>query len=339
MLIRKIFAGILVIIIILVTIPTIFVRSITSTYLNPDFYDGEVLNGSYEYSVPFLSQAIYEDSRIIDYYTIEEIEVMVRKYFSINYAREIVKDFATQLKSVIEGRKDDAIVVSLENFKAQIKPLADEIASDLVSEIEMCDEEDDLKLYEVPTNELPRCIPVEDGREKVKDIFKKDLERNMNNLISAEFEFDLTTDGHEDDIHLKQFVQVFKYAQTILPLFLIIGLLFIVLVIYKPKSLVVKFISVAIFFGGVLSLITSQFVLRIPEIMLSANNISGYQIGDLDGLKEFWKFLLDFVVERMMLYSFYFIGVGVVIFVLGLYFSMSEKKERNEKDEQVVRVK
>jgi len=341
MLIRKIFASVLVVAIALITIPTVFVRAVTSTYLNPDFYDGEVVDEAYEYSVPFLSEAIYKDQKIGDYYTLEEVNVMVRKYFVIDYARALAKDFATQLKSVIDGRKEDAIIVSLEDFRAQINPLADEVAADLVSDIEMCAEDDDLKLYEVPSNELPRCIPVEDGRAKVQDIFKKDLERDMNNVISTEFVFDLTTDGHEDDIHLQQFVQVLKYAQSILPLFLIVGLLFIILVIYKPKSLVIKFVSFAIFLGGVFSLIASQFISRIPEITLTAKNMPGYQVNELEQFKDFYKFLLNFVIERMMLYSIYFVAVGVVLFVLGLYFAMSEKRQKGlvDKDEQVMGVK
>ena len=333
MLIRKIFAGVLVIVVALITIPTVFVRSITSTYLNPDFYDGEVVDESYEYGVPFLSKTIYEDPRLSDYYTVPEVNTLVRKYFSIDHARVLAKDFATQLKSVIDGRKDDAIIVSLEDFRAQVKPLADEVSGDLVSGIEMCAEDDDLKLYEVPADELPRCIPVEDGREKVKEIFKKDLERDMNNVISTEFEFDITADGRED-IHLKQFVQVFKSAQAILPLFLVIGLLFIILVIYKPKSVVAKFVAFTLFLGGVLSLITSQFVYPILEIMLKAGR-GGFKVEEL----EVSKFLLNFVVEKMMTYSFYFIGVGVVLFVLGLYFTMSEKKKNRGKDEKVMGVK
>jgi hypothetical protein len=338
MLIRKIFAGVLLVAVALITIPTVFVRSITSTYLNPDFYDGEVVDESYEYGVPFLSKTIYEDPRIADYYTVPEVDTLVRKYFSIDHARDLAKDFATQLKSVIDGRKDDMIVVSLEDSRAQVKPLANEVSNDLVSGIEMCEEEDDLKLYEVSTDELPRCIPVEDGREKVKEIFKKDLERDMNNVISTKFEFDLTAEGQED-MHLKQFVQVFKSAQTILPLFLIIGLLFIILVIYKPKSLIAKFVALALFLGGVLSLITSQFISRIPEVMVTADSLPGYQINELEDFKSFYNFLLEFVVEKMMLYSFYFIGVGIVIFVLGLYFAMSEKKKNGGENEKIVGVK
>lgn len=332
MILRKTIAFVLIILFALLVIPTIFIRSLAKTYVNPDFYEAEVITESYDYMVSFLSNQIEKDTKISKYFEAQDIEEIIKTHFTIDAVQEVVQDFVSQLKGVSDKRKDDAITVSLIPLKANIENLADDVSVKMMNTIPTCATEEEIELLsqETQEGELPSCIPTESIRSELTVKLKREIERGMNEIIPGEFSIDLTTNGEGGETQLKQIVFVLNYAQMILPLFLLVLLLLIMLVIYKPHTLIMKYIGGALSLGGIFGLVSIQLIAQIPTATISSEAIPGLLENELLGLREFYSFLLGFVTKQMTLYSLYFLGTGLVIFFVALYIRQFNYVKTNE---------
>ena len=137
------------------------------------------------------------------------------------------------------------------------------------------------------------------------------LEKNMSDMIPGEFSLDLNAAGEGDTASFTQLLFIFKYAQMMLPLFMLILLLLMTLIIYKPYTRTVKFIGTSFALGGVLSLVAGQLFAQIPDAFKESIN----------GMNSFYSYLIDFVVACINTYSLYFIGIGALVILIGFYLS------------------
>jgi len=107
---RKAIAALLVFIFALVALPTLFLRSIASTYLNPDFYEGKVIDQTYEYTVDFISDEVSKEKDVKNYFAKEDIDEMIRKYLPASFMQDLVKDFTAQLNGINEGMRGERTI-------------------------------------------------------------------------------------------------------------------------------------------------------------------------------------------------------------------------------------
>lgn len=294
----------------LVAIPTFFIRGIVSTYFNPAFYEGSVVEESHEYLVDFLDDQISEDENVKDYFNRAQVDALVREYITSADLRTVVQDFISQMNNIFDGRKSNLIVVSLEPLRDGIPGMGNDIATHIVDGTPVCDEEIE-DLTEFLKNGLPECVPQEIEKSSLINPLALEIEKNMLDMIPGEFSLDLNTAGEGDTASFTQLLFIFKYAQMILPLFMLILLLLMTLVVYKPYTRTMKFIGSSFALGGILSLIAGQLFSRIPDIFKESIN----------GLNSFYSYLIDFIVARINTYSLYFIGIGILVILIGFYLS------------------
>lgn len=294
----------------LVTIPTFFIRSIVKTYFNPAFYEGSVIEESHEYLVDFLDEQISQDEAVGEYFDKSEVDILVREYITSADLRTVIQEFISQMNNISDGRKSNIITVSLEPLKDGMPGMANDVATHIVDKTPVCEDEIE-DLAEFLKDGLPNCVPQEIEKSSLINPLALEIEKNMSDMIPGEFSLDLNQAGEGDTASFTQLLFIFKYAQMILPLFMLILLLLMTLVIYKPYTRTMKFIGSSFALGGILSLIAAQLFSQIPDIFKESIN----------GLNSFYSYLIDFVVARINTYSLYFIGIGALVILIGFYLS------------------
>jgi len=303
-------AVLLALIFALVTIPTFFIRSIVKTYLDPGFYSGPVIEESHEYLIEHLNKQNSEDQALTTYFNEAELDEFTRKYVTRDALQSVVQDFITQMNNITDGRKSNVIAVSLMPLKERIPEMSSEMSKQIIDSTPDCEERiEDLEAF--IDDELPDCIPLEIDRTSLENPLALEIEKSLNEKIPGEYSLNLNTVDNEDAAAFTQLLFIFKYAQMILPLFMLILLLLMALIIYKPYTKVMKFIGSSFLVGGIFALIAGQLFSQIPEIFKESIN----------GLNSFYSFLIGFIVEKINVYSIYFIGIGALVVLIALYLS------------------
>lgn len=307
----------------LITIPTFFIRSVVKTYLNPAFYEGEVIEESHEYLIEFLNDQIADDENISSYLNEEDINKLTTDYVTSESLRTVVQDFIAQLNNISDGRNSNRIAVSLMPLKEKIPNMATDIAVYILDHTPDCEYEiEDIDVF--LNDPLPNCIPTEIERSVIENPLSLEIEKNLYDIIPGEFSLDLNSSGNSENTSFTQLLFIFKYAQMILPLFMLILLLLIALIIYKPYTRIMKFIGGSFIFGGVFSLIAGQLLAQVPSLYREYIN----------GLSEFYSFIVNFIVERINIYSVYFIGIGGLVVLIAFYLSHYYEKHPHINDSQ-----
>ncbi len=315
-------AVLLVLIFGLVTVPTFFIRSIVKTYFNPSFYEGPVVEESHEYFLSFFRKQIKQDEFVDEYFTEEEIEKITREYFEFDAFKEIITDFVTQMNNLSEDRQKGEIDLSLMPLKQNIPEMSSDISGIIVSKIPVCEPEEEIEEFEF-NGSLPECIPSAIGKEQVEKPLAREMEKDLNDAIPGEF---------KPNTEFKHLLFIFNYAQMILPLFMLIIILLMTLIIYKPYTRVMKFMGGSFVLGGALALISGQLLKQAPSAVITPETLPGLITVDLNEMISFYSFLLQFVVERINIYSVYFIGTGSLVILVALYLSQYYEKHPHVKN-------
>ena len=318
--IRKTIAAVLVLIFALVALPTLLLRSIVSTYLEPTFYEGEFVDQTYEYVIEYVGQEVMTEDEISAYYTQNEVEQLLRTTFPVSVMQDFADDFVGQLKSIYDGRKDDTIVISLKPVKDSTDLIAENVAQKVVSDIPSCefDEEGEEWGGVKYVDNKPSCIPQGFNTEPILQTIRHDVARQLNDRIPGEFKLELSMQ-ESDKANIKQFVSFISYLQIILPLFLLVIVLLVALFVYGPYSLVSLFTGGAFLLAGIFGLIATQLMRRLPFIAVTPSRYPELTEQQLSYMREIYGFFTKFILEKMNTYSLYFLGIGIVIVLFGLY--------------------
>jgi hypothetical protein len=310
--VRKLIASLMVLIFAFVCLPTIFIQSLTSTYLNPTFYEGPVLTKSYDFLVSFLVKEIEKQEDVSQYIKPADIKELITTYFPKSTFKEIAQDFISQIKN-INKRGVDEINVSLMPLKENIEDLSQETAHRIISEIPVCSSFNEEDLINFNKNEIPSCIPPQVEPLEIENSLAKQLKREFNEKIPDKFSpvLQRSTQEFEQEINWHQIFSIFEYIHLILPLFLLILLLLIMLIIYKPYTTIMKFIGSAFLLGGIFGLIGGQIFAQIP-ILLNDLFIENEKF-------ELYDFLFSFIVRKMTIYSLFFAGIGLVMIIFAIF--------------------
>lgn len=318
--IRKTIAAVLVLVFALVALPTLLLRSVASTYLQPNFYEGEVVEQTYEYVIDYVGQEVMNEEDIRNYFTQEQVEKLLQDAIPLSVMEELAADFAGQLQSIYDGRKDDTIVISLKPIKESTDTIAEDVAHKVINDIPVCevDEEDDAVANIEYVDNEPTCIPPDFDTGRITQTVKHDIEKELNDRIPGEFTLELASEESEQ-ANLKQIISFIDYLQIILPLFLLVMVLLIALFVYTPYSLVSLFTGVALLLSGVFGLVAAQLMRRLPVIAVTPTQYPELTEQQLSYVREVYGFFMHFIVDKMSTYSVYFLGIGLIIVLFGLY--------------------
>ncbi|MBN1494719.1 hypothetical protein JW911_03220 [Candidatus Peregrinibacteria bacterium] len=308
--IRKSTAILLILIFALLTLPTLFVRAVSTTYLDPGFYEGQMLDEVYNYTSDYISEEIAKDEKVSKYYNKQEIQEFLEESFTKDNLRDISKDFISQLKALGEKRKTDAIKISLLPIKENITKMSGQIAIKIVAGIPDCTDEDAVIL----DAQMPECVPASVQRMELELQVKREIERNLTDVIPGEFTLDLDTGENAYDAKLTDMLSIIKYIEMILPLILLIVLLLIMLIIYKPYTTVMGFSGAALISGGVFGLVFAQLLNYLPSMIAS---------GQEQQIVNIYSLVFGVLTQKITVYAVYMGAVGLVIVLAAIFLKKS----------------
>jgi len=316
---RKAIAVLLVIIFALIALPALFLRSVASTYLSSDFYSGKIVDQSYEYVVEFIADGVSKEKNIGAYFTKEDILDLIKKYVSVELIHDFANDFNGQIKGINEGRRNDGIVISLAPIKGKMDLIAGDISKKIVEAVPTCEIGLDDKPVDLEYVEgKPNCIPDGFDKSQIIQSIRHEVENELNDTIPGEFRVELSG-KNSPSATLKQILSFIDYLQVILPLIMIVFLLIVALLLYSPYSLVTKFVGGAMMLAGLFGLGGAQFLRQVPFLSVSQSNFPDLVVEEISYIRELYGFFVSFVVERMMVYSSYLLGIGIVVVLFGFY--------------------
>jgi len=320
---RKSIAAFFVFIFALFTIPTFLIRGITGTYVNPQFYQTKVVDRSYELLVNYISRQSVANSDIALYLNSDEIREILMKSFTVDQVREVTINVVDQLNALTDRRRDNKIVINLEPLKENIPIFADELSKVIATNIPDCPSIEDLDIEDIDklSTGVPECVTPFTLREDLAPRIKRELDKYLNNEIPGEFTIDFAAAGDENVVQIWQIILTLDYIQFMLPLSLLIILLFIALLVYKPITSVMKYLGSALMLGGISAAIVAQLISQFPNMLINSENFPELLSSELADMFELYNFILGFLVAKMTQFSIYFVGVGVLVILTSLYLS------------------
>jgi len=304
--IRKTIACLLIFIFALLAIPTLALRSISTTYLNPNFYEGKIIDETYTFAVDYISNEIVKDPNVSKYFNFDEIKTLLTENFTKENITEVTKDFISQLKAISEKRKSDAIKISLAPIKENIGKISEQITEKILSKVPDCTE--GIQFNPAASDQIPACFPLELDKNAIKSEITNEIKNELMNVVPGEFILDLSKEGQSTATNFTDILNIMKYLEMILPLFMLIILLLIMLIIYKPYTTVMGFSGAALILGGIFSLIAGQIVKYLPNYLSATEPVN-----------EIINLIISVFTQKIIVYSLYLFGIGSIIVLLAVY--------------------
>lgn len=251
--IRKIFAGFLVFIFIVIALPVITLFGFYKTFLDEDFYKGEFLEGIYELLIDSIPSDVEWEEQFGDLDRDQFIE-MLREIYLLEDLVFVVENIEKQIKEA-KFNEEEILYLSVpfDWMKEKAPILAESIAETIISDLEPCE-----SMAEFNVNRH-NCIPEGVLVSTIQDGIKLDFERQMLIDVPEVYEFEINLVGIEAQVGedlSDYFVSILNNGLIISVIVLVVVLLLIALVIFRPFTSVMKWEFRAIFLASVIPLVT-----------------------------------------------------------------------------------
>lgn len=251
--IRRIFAGFLVFMFIVIALPVITVFGFYKTFSDEDFYKGELLEGVYELLIDSIPSDVEWEDQFGDLDRDRFVE-MLREVYSPEDFVVIIENIENQIKEA-KFNEEQVLYLSVPfgwmREKAPI--LAESIAEIVISNLEPCESMADFDVNK------HNCIPEGILVSTIQDGVKLDLEEQILVDVPEVYELEINLAGIDakvgEDVS-DYFVSILNNGLIISVVVLVVVLLLIALVIFRPFARVMKWEFRAIFLASVISLVT-----------------------------------------------------------------------------------
>ena len=299
--IRKIFAAILFLLFVMSFVPIAVAVGVYHTFLDPQFYKGEFVDLVYEFAVDELPRNVdlenvplnEEDLKVIltSVFVEEDVAFLVDSLFEQFYALETDE----------EGWAEFTIPLSWIGQKSDV--ISERVAGEIARRLASCEPD------EVLRREFPQCIP--EGLSKIDFqaalIFELDsqLFSEIPNDVSFRVQFPEQIRGNVYDFFDFLIRQVLMIGMGILVLLLVL----LGLVIYRPWTLVLRWEGKAVFGGSLSVFLLMMFLLHLPNEFLTS---LGYE-----SFGRVYSFVISALISNMFVYIF-----PLMLFSFALWISM-----------------
>jgi hypothetical protein len=312
MIIRKILASFLIILFVLVSIPALFLFGLKTTVFNPNFYDKEATEHIQEFISEIGASEVIKDKDLSKYVSKEEIKEEIKDVIDHNVLQNVVGSFFGELQNLEMIKRTGKIQISLLDVKEKTPVIASKLANILSDGIKTCENVDDI----IEENGLPSCIPKEFSRDEFIAQVTKEINKTLESEIPEEYVFEIGEDVEQaEELYTTLFI--LHYLPYFLAGVLVLLALLILLVIYKPFLLGLRYMSKAGIGSGIIGLLISRSVLLIPGAIRETSEQMEYKEATLDLV----EFLITKVSDKILIYSVYLLGIGLLVFIVTLFHS------------------
>ncbi len=315
--IRKIFAGFLVFVFIVLAVPFIAVFGIYKTFLNEDFYKGEVLDIVYELWADAAVEAI----------DVEDVSFSVDKEDFMEVLREVftADDLALMIENIADEFDkavflEDGVIpleLSLEWVRDRSDVFAESVTGLIVDGLEPCK-----SINEFDADKF-NCIPEGFSISTVKDEVQADLKAQLLKDIPESYSFDVKT-----GLDLREGEDVSDYVDSIIhdvffigSLVLLFVLLLLALVVFRPAVRILKWEMKAIFLASFLPLIA---------FLILSKGVDKIKIEGAEEFFELFSFIIKAFSNTLISYLIPVAAVSFVFWIVGIIFDKKNEPARTK---------
>ncbi len=251
--IRKVLAGFLVFIFIVLALPVVTLLGFYKTFLDENFYKGELLDGVYEMWIDSIPTDVEWEEQFGTLNRDQFVE-MLREVYSAEDLVVVVEDIESQI-SEAKFNEDNILYLNIPFgwMREKAPLLAESIAEMVVSDLEPCESIDEFDINQ------HNCIPEGVLVSTVKDGVKIDLEEQILKDVPEIYEFEIELVSMEaqtgEDVS-EYFTRALNNGIVISVVALVVVLLLIALVVFRPFTRVMKWEFRAIFLASIIPLVT-----------------------------------------------------------------------------------
>jgi len=302
---------------IVLAVPLIGAFGIYKTFLNEDFYKGEVLEIVYELWV----------GAAVDAVDVEDVSFSLDKDKFMEVLQEVftADDLALMIDD-IKNEIDEAVfleggVIPIElSFKWLIDRsdvMAESVTDLIVDGLEPCKSVDEFNPDEF------NCIPEGFSISTIKDEVRADLKAQLVNDIPESYSFDIET-----KLDIKAGEDVSDYVNSIIhdvffigSLVLLFVLLLLGLVVFKPAVRVFKWEMKAIFLASFLPLIA---------FLILSKGVDKIKIEEAEEFFELFSFIVKAFSNTLLSYLIPVAVVSFVFWIVGIIFDKKNEPARTK---------
>jgi hypothetical protein len=321
--VKRVLAGILIFLFIVVSLPTFLFFGVSNSFLRPSFYDGEVVDVTYNFMLDVTAKNLFaQDSIISSFFNESEIKAEMVNVFPVALFKGVFTDFSSQISSLKE-KPDKPITVSLKVFRESLLTFSNNLSFKLFQKLPICVGG---QMPEVDMKGLPTCIPEGVEYNKVTAPLTQRFEATIYSVVPEQIQIDLNAQIGDSNVTPAVLMTWFMYLKYILYGSLLFLLAAIALFVYAPFSLIVKYEGIAFAFSGIAGYLLSLCVSLIPSFMVNDIGTSG------DGveLHKFLQYIVSFVSAESQKIALIFLALGAILILMRVFLKHKYSGEKFE---------
>ena len=312
--IRKIFASLLLLLI-LITAPLLsLLYAIFETYLNPNFYQDEIIaNEIYDTSLSFISMNLAQNETL-NSFTEEEIKEKLKQLLPIETLLEIDKSIFDQ---ITKEPLPDEIIIDLTEIKETLPATTTEIIEDYANGLEPCNTTNDQNVSVISVTEggIPTCLPLGTTKEQLINSFdNSDVYKD----IPSQLSLDLNVIPAQPRMLLEFIIQNNTLIRVILIGLFLLPTILIGLIIFKPAKSVLRWIANAFFWVGlplVFMNLTIEGTVKAVLFQFAGQN-PDINLTQIDKTMQFVLTFIKFITDKIVIHGIILTAIGSVLFII-----------------------
>jgi|GEM_PF-1545315 len=320
---RRIFAGFLVFLFLLCSLPTFAVYSLSNTFLRPQFYSTKIVPGTYEFLVSFTAKNLHSADPIIEEKFSEvDIKREIEKVFPQELFQQLADDIASQMEKV-QMDPTKPVTISMKKYRDSLLTLAHNLSFLLFESFPKCK---DNEFPEDDTRGLPTCVPQGVEYNLIAAPFAQQFETAIYQSVPEQMQFDLAgaTGGSSDAL---SWLKNFDTVRMVLYISLILLLIAIAFLIFKPFSLIVFYEGFAFLLSGAMGFFMAYGLGSMPQYLFQQISAQDPDKATTE-LANYLQYLFTFITDEMQKMALTFLALGAVLLLVRFFMMQHYRSEQ-----------
>lgn len=311
--IRKIFASLILLLILILAPLLSIICAAFETYLNPNFYQNDkVINNIYDATISYGSSTIsayFAQSGNPDLFSEKEIKEQLQKLITLETFSDLNKNFFSQ---ITQYPLPNQITIDLSEIKETLPTAIKEVVTEYVDKLAPCTTE------EITANGIPTCLPEgttqEEAINSLSGIESSDTYKN----IPPQLSLDLSVIPAQSKMLIELVIQKNTLIRGFLIGLFLLPIALMGLIIFKPLKSVLRWVANAFFWAGlplIFMNLTIEGTIRAAVFGIATQNPNL----DLTRYEPTIQFVITFIkllTDKMVFHGTVMVITGTVLFIV-----------------------
>lgn len=313
--IRKTFASLLLLLILILAPLLSILYATFETYLNPNFYqDEKIINYVYDSIISYGSStmsAYIAQSGNPDLLTEDEIKEKLQKLITFEIFSELNKDFFIQ---ITKTPLPDQVTIDLTEIKETLPTAVKEIVTEYIGKLKPCTEAEIATM----TSGIPTCLPEGTIQDEIipslTDIESSDIYKN----IPSQLNLNLNVIPAQSKMLIELVIQKNTLIRGILIGIFLLLIALMGLIIFKPIKSVLRWVANAFFWSGlplIFMNMTIEGTVKAVTHQIAAQN-PNIDLTLYEQTIQFAITFIKFLTDKMVFHGTVMVILGAVLFII-----------------------